>query len=159
LGSPFSITQFWVGGRCPACQPKGGTIFGFYADGSITYIVKSGDTTLAIALAYGISLGELLKLNGLTAKSVIYPNQKLIIRAAYTPTPTLPTSTPTKIPSITSWPTPTQTTTETSIPSTPTRSPGLPVSSARDAVLIIVIAALGIAAFLSLLGHKRKLIN
>ncbi len=79
------------------------------ADGSITYIVKSGDTTLGIALAYGLSLDDLLKINGLTAKSVIYPNQKIIIRTGFTPTPTFPTSTPTGLPTITSWPTSTPT--------------------------------------------------
>jgi LysM repeat protein len=126
------------------------------ADGSIFYFVQRGDTALSIALAYGISLNDLRILNRLNYKYDIYPNQKIIIRAAYTPTPTLPPSTPTRIPTITRWPTPTQTPTETSIPPTPTPSPGLPVSAARNAVATILVTALAIAALASLLGRRRK---
>jgi uncharacterized protein YkwD len=126
------------------------------ADGSIIHIVQSGDTTLGIALAYHISWGDLLKLNGLTDKSIIFPDQNIIIRAAYTPTPTLPTSTPTIHPTITPWPTSRPTSTATAIPPTPTASPGLAVSAAEDAVIVIVIAALVIAGLITLLGRKRK---
>ncbi|HEY5270267.1 MAG TPA: LysM peptidoglycan-binding domain-containing protein [Anaerolineales bacterium] len=126
------------------------------ADGSIVYIVQSGDTTLGIALAYGIFFDDLLALNSLTEKSVIYPGQQIIVRAAFTPTPTLPTSTPTGRPTITPWPTSTPTFTETHIPPTPTPSLGLPVSVARNTVTVITVAALVIAALLALLGRKRK---
>ncbi len=129
------------------------------ADGSVTYIVQRGDTALGIAVAYGISLSELLAMNGLTEKSIIYPNQQIIIRAGYTPTPTLPTSTPTIRSTMTSWPTSTPTSTETPvppIPPTPTQIPALPVSTARDAVLVIVVAALAVAALLALVGRRRK---
>jgi uncharacterized protein YkwD len=126
------------------------------ADGSVTYIIKSGDTILGIALANGLTLDELLALNGLTAKSVIYPNQTIIIRAGYTPTPTQPTGTPTERPSITPWPTSTTTSTKTILPPSPTPSPGLPVSSARSTAIIIIVATLVIAAFLSLLGRGRR---
>jgi LysM repeat protein len=126
------------------------------ADGSITYIVQRGDTPLAIAIAYGLSLREIYALNNLTDSSLIFPNQKIIVRAAFTPTPTPPTSTPTEHPTITPWPTSTPTSTETSVPPTPTPSPGLPVSAARGAVTTIVVTALVIAALLALLGRKRK---
>jgi uncharacterized protein YkwD len=126
------------------------------ADGSITYIVQRGDTPLAIAIAYGLSLREIYTLNNLTDSSLIFPNQKIIVHAAYTPTPTPPTSTPTEHPTITPWPTSTPTSTETSVPPTPTPSPGLPVSAARGAVTTIVVTALVIAALLALLGRKRK---
>jgi LysM repeat protein len=126
------------------------------ADGSITYIVQRGDTALGIALAYGISLSELRILNGLNAKFDIYPNQKLIIRAAYTPTPSPPTSTPTRIPTITPWPTSTQTPTLTPVPPTPTPSPGLPVATARGAATTIVVSALVIAALFVILGRKQN---
>jgi uncharacterized protein YkwD len=126
------------------------------ADGSITYVVKPGDTTLGIAISYGLSLNALLSMNGLTEKSVIYPNQKIIVRSAYTPTPTSPTGTPTERPTITPWPTSTKTPTRTSIPSTPTKSPGLAFTSARSAVTTIVVVALVIAALLALLGRKRN---
>ena len=126
------------------------------ADGSVTYIVQRNDTPLGIALAYGLTLNELLALNSLTAKSVIYPDQIIIVRAGYTPTPTQPTGTPTERPTITPWPTSTPTSTKTPLPPTPTPSSGLPVSSARGAVIVIAVAALVIAALLALLGRKRK---
>ncbi len=126
------------------------------ADGSIVYIVQRGDTPLAIAIAYSITLREIYALNNLTDSSLIYPDQRIIVRGAYTPTPTQPTSTPTERPTITPWPTSTPTSTETPVPPTPTPSPGLPVSAARDAVIVIVVAALVIAALIALLGRKRK---
>jgi len=126
------------------------------ADGSIIYIVQPGDTALGIALAYDISLDEFLALNGLSGKSVIYPNQHIVIRTGYTPTPTQPTSTPTGRPTITPWPTSTPTSTETLVPPTPTRAPGMPISTARATVISIIVAALVIAAFLVQLGRKRN---
>ncbi|BDR58524.1 LysM peptidoglycan-binding domain-containing protein [Xylocopilactobacillus apicola] len=44
-----------------------------------TYTVKQGDSLYRIALKNGISLADLLKINGLTEKSVIVPGQKLKI--------------------------------------------------------------------------------
>jgi uncharacterized protein YkwD len=126
------------------------------ADGSLTYTVQSGDTLLGIAIAYNKSLDDLFALNGLTAKSLIYSGQKIIIRAAYTPTPTFPTLTPTGIPTITSWPTSTPTSTKTLFPPTSTPSPGLPIPSARRAVIMIIITALLLSALLAFIGIKRK---
>ncbi|HEX7541304.1 MAG TPA: LysM peptidoglycan-binding domain-containing protein [Anaerolineales bacterium] len=126
------------------------------ADGSVIHIVQPGDTTLGIALAYGISWDELLALNSLTKTSIIYPGRQIIIRAAYTPTPTQPTGTPTERPTITPWPTSTPTSTDTPVPPTPTPSPGLPVYAAHNTVIVITVAALVIAALLALLGRKRK---
>lgn len=126
------------------------------ADGSITYNVQGGDTLLGIAIAYNISLDKLLALNGLTTKSLIYAGQKIIIQAGYTPTPTLPTLTPTGLPTITSWPTSISTPTRTFLPPTSTPSAGLPVSNARTTVIIIVAAAFFISALFVLAGFKRK---
>jgi uncharacterized protein YkwD len=126
------------------------------ADGSIVHIVQPGDTLGSIYMAYNVPLADILKLNGLTLKSTIYPNQKIIIRAAFTPMPTQPTSTPTIRPTITPWPTSTPTATNTAIPPTPTPSPGLPVSAAAGAVAIIIIAALILAGLLAVLGRRQK---
>ena len=126
------------------------------ADGSLTYTVQSGDTLLGIAIAYNISLNDLFALNGLTAKSLIYSGQKIIIRAAYTPTPTYPTLTPTGIPTITSWPTSTPTSTKTLFPPTSTPSPGLPIPAARREVIMIIITAILLSALLAFVGIKRK---
>jgi uncharacterized protein YkwD/LysM repeat protein len=126
------------------------------ADGSIIYIVQPFDTPLAIAIAYGVSLSEIYALNNLTDSSLIYPDQKIIVRAAYTPIPTQPTGTPTERPTITPWPTSLPTSTATSIPATPTPSPGMPVSRAGSVVITIIAAAIVIAGLITLLGRKRK---
>ncbi len=73
------------------------------ADGTIIHIVQYGQTLWAIAEAYGISLTDLLTLNGLTEDSAIYPDEQLIIfqgtGETLTPTATVeevePTPTPT----------------------------------------------------------------
>ncbi len=53
-------------------------------DGSIVHTVRSGDTVAAIAVAYDITIPELLELNGMTMEDArfIYPGQELIIRPA-----------------------------------------------------------------------------
>jgi uncharacterized protein YkwD len=126
------------------------------ADGSISYIVKGGDTMLGIAIANNVSLDYLLTLNGLTKKSVIYTGQKIIIRAAYTPTPTMPTLTPTGLPTITPWPTSTPSATITPFPPTPSPLPAIPVHDARRTVIIIALAALAISALVVIGGLRRK---
>lgn len=126
------------------------------ADGSIVHVAQSGDTLLAIAIAYHVSLVDLLALNGLGEKSTIYVGQNIIIRSAFTPTPTPPTSTPTSRPTSTLWPTSTGTYTATPEPPTPTRSSGLAVSAAGGAAGIIVLAALIVAGILAVAGKRRR---
>ena len=47
------------------------------------YTVRRGDTPSEIAAKFGVSLSALLKANGLTSKSKIYPGQKLKIPGRY----------------------------------------------------------------------------
>jgi uncharacterized protein YkwD/LysM repeat protein len=126
------------------------------ADGSIIHIIQPGDTLGAIAEAYDVSLSNLLSLNGLTLTSKIYAGNKLIIRASFTPTATQPTSTPTRLPTITAWPTSTPTFTVTPPLPTSTPSPGLPVSAGRSAVLTIVVISLVVSLLIALVGRKRN---
>ena len=126
------------------------------ADGSIVHIVQPGDTLGSIYLAYKVPLAEVLRLNGLTLKSTIYPNQKITIQVAFTATPTQPTSTPTIQPTRTPWPTSTPTASATKLPDTPTPSPGLPVSTAGGAVTIIMVSALLLAGLVVLIGRRQK---
>jgi uncharacterized protein YkwD len=126
------------------------------ADGSIVHIVQRGDTLGSLSMAYNVPLADILKLNSFTIKSTIYVDQKIKIRAAYTPTPTLPTSTPTTPPTGTPWPTPTLTATATNIPATSTPAPGLPVSAAGGAVAAIVFSALVLAGLIAFLGRRRN---
>ncbi len=81
-------------------------------DGSVIHIVRSGQTLLQIALAYGVPLEALLQQNGLTEHSVIYPGQKIVVRPGPSPTPTpspSATATPTPRPTATARPTVTAT--------------------------------------------------
>jgi uncharacterized protein YkwD len=126
------------------------------ADGSIVHIVQQGDTLGSISMAYNVPLADLLKLNNFTIKSIIYVNQKIIVRVANTPTPTLPTNTPTIYPTITEWPTSSPTFSDTPRPPTPPPSPVLPVSSAKGTLSAIVIGAVVIAAGITFLGIGRK---
>jgi uncharacterized protein YkwD len=126
------------------------------ADGSIVHIVQPGDTLGSISMAYNVALADILKLNGLTLKSTIYLDQRIIIQAAFTPTPTQPTPTPTIRPTITPWPSSIPTSTVTAIPPTPTPSPGLPVTAAGGAVAAIIVSALVLAGLVAVIGRKRK---
>ncbi len=46
-------------------------------EGATTYTVKSGDTPFEIARAFGMNLNTLLRINGLSRNSKIYPGQEL----------------------------------------------------------------------------------
>ena len=50
------------------------------ASGRIVYVVKKGDSLGRIAGKYGTTVNKLCKLNKLTAKSVIRPGQRIIVR-------------------------------------------------------------------------------
>ena len=74
-------------------------------DGTTFYSVQAGDTLLGIALRFGLSLDELLALNGLTRESLLSVGQVLIIAgepetsateapSTPTPEPAAPTATP-----------------------------------------------------------------
>ncbi|MGB9640861.1 MAG: CAP domain-containing protein [Anaerolineales bacterium] len=58
------------------------------SDGSIYHIVQSGQALWNIAAAYKVSLAELMSMNGLTADSLIYPGQKIMVRKGSESTPT-----------------------------------------------------------------------
>ena len=62
--------------------------------GAQSYTVKSGDTYLAIAGAFGITLQDLLTANKLTGKEVLRINQALIIPPPRPAEETLPDATP-----------------------------------------------------------------
>ena len=78
-------------------------------DGSIIHEVEIGQALWSIAAGYEVTVDQLLALNNLSANAVIYEGQTLLVRLAYTPTPS---------------PTITQT------PRTPTRTP-IPAQTAQ----------------------------
>jgi uncharacterized protein YkwD len=128
------------------------------ADGAVIHIVQPGDSLIVIAMAYDTPLSDLLTLNGLQLNSVIRTGQQIVIRPAFTPTPTLPTSTPTRRPTPTLWPTSTPTLTPTGTPVfTPTPAPraGIPASAGlitAGAIILLALAAAGAAAWI---GARR----
>jgi hypothetical protein len=116
----FMWTEGWDGsskskppesGGTAQAQPTQATIIPIQVseanpDGSVIHEVKEGQTLWNIAAAYQVNLGEVLRLNGLSEGSLIYPGQKLLIKAAsLSPAPTSSSSavgaTPTGEPSAT----------------------------------------------------------
>jgi LysM repeat protein len=99
------------------------------SDGTIVHIVESGDTLLGIANRYGVSVEQLLVLNGLERTTILTIGQSIVI-AVLTPTPTLApshTPSPTRMPAIRTAPSvqPSQTPTQLSPPTNaPTATPG-----------------------------------
>ena len=55
------------------------------ADGSIIHVVQYGQFLENISNAYEVSLNDLLALNGLSQEAIIYPGDKLLIKASQTP--------------------------------------------------------------------------
>jgi len=55
----------------------------------LVYIVLRGDTLYEIALAYGVTVAEIVKANGLADPNLIFPGQALVI-----PAPSVPPSAP-----------------------------------------------------------------
>ncbi|MCZ2127163.1 MAG: CAP domain-containing protein [Anaerolineales bacterium] len=127
------------------------------ASGEIYHLVRKDEGLWSVAILYGTTIEELKLLNNLYSDD-IYEGQRLLVRAAYTPTPTqtplpatatvslLSTSTATIPPTLT------QTPTATPAPVAPTN-----LQSGGVAVGGIVLAALlmaGLGAFLS--GRKKQ---
>ena len=80
------------------------------ADGSIQHVVQWGQFLENIAEAYEMELSDLLSLNGLTDQAIIYPGDKLLIRAGSTSPPDeIRLSAPTREPEDTHAPTETAT--------------------------------------------------
>jgi LysM repeat protein len=99
----FMWTEGWDGGSgsnpsesegTAQAQPTRATIIPIQVseanpDGSVVHEVKEGQTLWNIAAAYQVNLSEVLRLNGMSEGSLIYPGQKLLIKAAsFSPTPT-----------------------------------------------------------------------
>ncbi len=152
-GTPVAYTPVHPIQNTPAIIPNTPN-----PDGSIVHIVQPGDSLGSISVAYNVALADILKLNNLTLKSVIYADQKIIISTGFTPTPTQPTGTPTIRPTITDWPTSTFTPADTPVLFTPTRtrSAGLPQSTATGTVAVIVVVAVMVAGAVTFVGSRKK---
>ena len=119
------------------------------SDGKYYHTVRSGETLSWIAHLYGVPASDLMAWNGLSASSIIRPNQRLLLQvtppATATPTPMPPTVTPLPV---TSTPTP-----------LPTLDPAAPTPTAAanplvknvslfwGGVIFLAAAGLGLGAF------------
>jgi len=106
------------------------------ADGAIVHVVEAGDTLIGIATRYGVSVEELLALNGLERSTILRIGQSIIL-AVVTPTPTetaTSTPTPTSIPAIRTPASPTATRPPTEARPTSTPSATATVDAAGTAV-------------------------
>lgn len=66
-------------------------------DGSVFHEVETGQALWSIAIAYEVTIDQILALNGLNANAVIYEGQKLQVRPSFTATPE-PEATQTQLP-------------------------------------------------------------
>jgi LysM repeat protein len=123
-------------------------------DGSVAHQVEPGQTLIGIAEAYGLTINELLTLNGLLPDAVIFPGNKLVIVPAVTPSIT-PTGTNTARPTGTATATrrpPTATPTQTLVPTpAPTatatpwlRMPAVDFDARSTGMILIVVCAIGL---------------
>lgn len=84
---PGQKLRIYKGGGAPAsARTSGGSkaaVQGTSSSGGFTwYTIKKGDTLLGIALKFpGVSLNDLLKINGFTKNTKIYPGKKIKIKA------------------------------------------------------------------------------
>ena len=121
------------------------------ADGNYYHTVRSGETLLWIAGLYDVPLADLMAWNGLNNISVIYPEQKLVLRVTPPATATLTPGPPT----LTPLPSPTRT------PAPPTGTPAVthsepPASGRFGMSLILGAAALVIGGGLFWWKFSRK---
>lgn len=135
-------------------------------DGSLIHEVKQGQAYWSIAIAYGITINDLITMNNLSQSSVLSIGQKLRIHGPYTATPVLsetptlepdtPTPTITQTPTIT--PTPTQTATPTPRPLFEGAS-GLQNIDRRGlgiGMVVICVLGLGLMIFSGMRKKKEK---
>jgi uncharacterized protein YkwD len=133
-------------------------------DGSIVHTVGPGEVLFNIAVAYGVKLSEIYRLNNLNENSVIFPGQKLKIKGPDpTATPTL-TPTNTRIPTATSRPTRTPTLTPNASPVIDSTLPALQADSATgdqgksgtDPLLLIIGGLVLFGVALLMVGNFLK---
>jgi LysM repeat protein len=94
-GTPLAISEYMIPVRRATPLPNGKTV----------HLVQSGQTLWAIAIAYGIKIADLVRLNNLEpGNPMIYMGQKLLVRsgptATVSPVVTLTRVTPTPAPTI-----------------------------------------------------------
>lgn len=80
-GQALTVSGTAAAAATPAAAPAAAPVTEAPAAGA-THVVVAGDTVFGIARKYGTTTPALLALNGLDASSIIYPGQKLAVKAA-----------------------------------------------------------------------------
>ncbi len=127
------------------------------AKGYVYHEVEQGQSLWSIAIAYGVKINDLRRLNNLDPTStVIQRGAKLLVKQVDTPTPAPPTETATEAPA-TNTPPPTldaPSATAVLLP-TPTLTTLSRPAGAWGAVVAIVVAALLAAGFVAWVGRSK----
>jgi LysM repeat protein len=115
------------------------------ADGSVFHTVESGEALWSIAIAYDITIDQILALNNLEANAIIYDGQPLQVRSAFTPTPK-PTETNTPVaPTRTPIPAQTAQAVKTLIPTVTVEDDGfLGMDNQTMGLALILISGIGL---------------
>ena len=153
-------TAYVAGGSYVPLATSGATAVPIYyvttatpnADGALWHTVRSGQTLIGIAQAYGVSVSEIKTLNNLTTDA-IYVGDTLLIVPAGTPAPSAtptPSSTATAVASPTSRPTRTATAIPPTVALTATPTPAQQESAADviGNILVVSILVLGVGGIL-----------
>ncbi|KPL76777.1 LysM peptidoglycan-binding domain-containing protein [Bellilinea caldifistulae] len=134
-------------------------------DGSVIHKVESGQSLWSIAIAYGVTIAQILEWNGLGQDAVLLVGDTLVVRPSSTPTisptPSLTPVPPTRTPSLT--PTPVTPTLTYTVTPTLTETPAplidwQPPSWLNESTLgmgLIVISAAGLIFVLLAAFRKR----
>ena len=153
-------TAYVAGGSYVPLATSGATAVPIYyvttatpnADGAVWHTVRSGQTLIGIAQAYGVPVSEIKTLNNLTTDA-IYVGDTLLIVAAGTPAPSAtptPSSTATAVASPTRQPTRTATAIPPTVALTATPTPAQQESAADviGDILVVIILVLGVGGIL-----------
>ena len=160
-----SVVQFYTPGAAEAALSGGDDLIMPVkmstpdSNGDIVHEVQAGQSLWQIAIAYGVKIADIQRLNNLGPSLLIYRGNKLLIKHAGTPTPAAATETETAVPD-TETATPMSIDTPTQlIEATVTTIPAAPVSGtgAGWAVAAIAGVALLSAGFVAWAGRSRTI--
>lgn len=127
------------------------------AQGDVYHEVQAGQSLWQIAIAYGVHIADMQRLNNLGTSIDLQQGEKLLVKRLGTATPAPPTSTATLVPEApTSEPTlELPTATSIVIPSATPEPHVASTASAGGAVAAITVAALVAAALVAWIGRRK----
>jgi LysM repeat protein len=125
-------------------------------DGSIFHIVEVGQALWSIAKAYDVTIPQLVSLNSLSENVIIFEGQSLLIRPAFTPTPSPTTTQTPKPPTRTPIPARTAQAINTQIPEESEATEGGFLGLNRQTMGLVLILVCGVGLVLIVVGSMAK---